>query len=340
MVASPSRSFQRESHSFPKSRNGYRNRCLQRGLGGSLQWNVNRGSLVYGRKSSPYKCFGIKGRNLCSKSFCKTKQDINVLLKMDNRSAVAYVNRMGGTRSETLTDLAKEMWEWALQQNIHIMAIHIPGMTNLRADFASRHWDDPSDWFLRKDLFRELCKIFGPFDIDLFANRLNKQLPAYCSWKPDPEALATDAFTLDWVKWIRPYLFPPFCLIGRCLAQSRVQSATVLIVTPVWQSQPWYAAILQMCIANPVLLPPCKNLLASPQGELHPLTTSNNLQLAAWLVSGDHAAIKVFQRELPPFSCPLGARAQTLVTTAPGVNGIAGVVKGKLIQFRPLWPLS
>ena len=195
----------------------------------------------------------LKAGIFAVKDFAKQKQNINVLLKMDNRSAVAYVNRMGGTRSEILTDLAKEMWEWALQQNIHIMAIHVPGMTNLRADFASRHWDDPSDWFLRKDLFRELCKIFGPFDIDIFANRLNKQLPAYCSWKP--EALATDAFTLDWAKLIRPYLFPPFCLIGRCLAQSRVQSATVLIVTPVWKSQHWYAAILQMCIANPVLLP-------------------------------------------------------------------------------------
>ena len=85
---------------------------------------------------------------------------------------------------------------------------------------------------------------------------------------------------------------------------------------------------------------PLQESISIPQGELHPLTTSNNLQLAAWLVSGYHAAIKVFQRELSPFSCPNGARAQTLVTTAPGVHGIAGVVKGKLIQFRPLWPLS
>ena len=258
MVASPSRSFQRESYSVPKSRNGYRNRCLQRRLGAHYNGMSIRGHWSMAEKGLHKNALELKAGIFAVKAFEKQKQNINVLLKMDNRSAVAYVNRMSGTRSEILTDLAKEMWEWALQQNIHIMAIHIPGMTNLRAD--SRHWDDPSDWFLRKDLFRELCKIFGPFDIDLFANRLNNQLPVYCSWKPDPETLATDAFTLGWAKWIRPYLFPPICLIGRCLAQSRVQSATVLIVTPVWQSHPWYAAILQMCIANPALLPPCRKL--------------------------------------------------------------------------------
>ncbi|KAK3099298.1 hypothetical protein FSP39_002298 [Pinctada imbricata] len=218
------------------------------------------------------------------KAFAKGKSNLNILLKMDNRSSVAYINRMGGTKSDTLSDLAKEIWQWALSKNINISAVHIAGLTNIRADHASRHWEDPSDWALRKDLFRELLRIFGPFEIDLFANRLNRQLPVYCSWKPDPEAVGTDAFTMDWTQMKRPYLFPPFCLIGKCLAKARMQMTTMLIVTPVWQSQPWYPTILRMCIASPILLPPCQNLLTSPQGEPHPLTVNNNLQLAAWLV--------------------------------------------------------
>ena len=33
---------------------------------------------------------------------------------------------------------------------------------------------------------------------DLFATRLNHQLPLYVSWQPDPFAMATDAFQVRW----------------------------------------------------------------------------------------------------------------------------------------------
>ena len=34
------------------------------------------------------------------------------------------------------------------------------------------------------------------------------------------------------------YAFPPFCLIGRCLARVQQDSAEMVLVTPVWQTQP------------------------------------------------------------------------------------------------------
>ena len=34
--------------------------------------------------------------------------------------------------------------------------------------------------------------------IDLFASRLNRQFPIYCSFKPDPDASYIDASTLLW----------------------------------------------------------------------------------------------------------------------------------------------
>ena len=49
--------------------------------------------------------------------------------------------------------------------------------------------------------------IRGPCTIDLFADRLNCQLPRFCSWKPDPMALATDAFQQNWSTG-RNYAFP------------------------------------------------------------------------------------------------------------------------------------
>lgn len=33
----------------------------------------------------------------------------------------------------------------------------------------------------------------GPLEVDLFASHLSRQLPRFYSWRPDPEAEATDA---------------------------------------------------------------------------------------------------------------------------------------------------
>ena len=49
-------------------------------------------------------------------------------------------------------------------------------------------------------VFQQICQSLGPLQIDLFASRLTKQLPHYYSWRPDPEAEATDAFTQNWAQ--------------------------------------------------------------------------------------------------------------------------------------------
>ena len=38
----------------------------------------------------------------------------------------------------------------------------------------------------------------GPLCIDLFVSQTNHQLPEYCSWRPDPTAMAVDAFSVSW----------------------------------------------------------------------------------------------------------------------------------------------
>ena len=50
---------------------------------------------------------------------------------------------------------------------------------------------------LHKEVFRWIMSVLGPCRMDLFASRLNHQLQHYVSWRPDPFAVAADAFTLD-----------------------------------------------------------------------------------------------------------------------------------------------
>ena len=81
-----------------------------------------------------------------------------------------------------------------MQREIWVSASHVPGKSNILADKASRQFHDNTEWMLRQDLFLSITQLWGTPDIDLFAFRLNAQLPCYVSWKPDPGASHTDAF--------------------------------------------------------------------------------------------------------------------------------------------------
>ena len=101
-------------------------------------------------------------------AFCKNNQVTSVLLKTDNTTVVAYVNKIGGTRSLILVQPAKELWGWCLQRKIHLKAQHLPEKLNFNADFLSRHLRDQSDWILDQEIFN---MIDAKLDIDLFATR-------------------------------------------------------------------------------------------------------------------------------------------------------------------------
>ena len=52
------------------------------------------------------------------KAFCKNKTRLHILLKQDNTTAVAYINKIGGTISASCNKLAKDIWNWAKGQDI------------------------------------------------------------------------------------------------------------------------------------------------------------------------------------------------------------------------------
>ena len=158
---------------------------------------------------------------------------------MDNTTAVAYVNHMGGSKSLPCNDLAKEIWEWCANRNITLSATHLPGKQNVIADKESRKFNDRTEWKLNEQAFNKIRHRFGTPDIDLFASRLNYQVPRYVSWKPDPGAEAVDAFSLDWNK-LKFYAFPPFCLVGRCIQKIMQDKAQGILVVPNWTTQAWF----------------------------------------------------------------------------------------------------
>ena len=109
------------------------------------------------------------------------------------------------------------------------------------------------------------------------------------------------------------------------------------IVTPTWQTQPWYVQLLKMSVQPPVLLRQIRHLLKNPQGKNHTLVESGSLRLVVLKVSGKVCKWKEFQAMLPNLSHIQGEKVQQVITNQPEFSGLAGVMKDKLILFKHLW---
>ncbi|CAH3028889.1 unnamed protein product [Porites evermanni] len=134
------------------------------------------------------------------------------------------------------SEYLQEVQWW--KDNLEYRIQGIQGYREYRENRESRVFLDSSDWKLHPGVFNRLHEKWGPPNIDLFASRLSYQLDQFVSWRPDPLAIHTDAFTLDWATF-RGYAFPPFALIGRCLHQIQSQQVShIMFVAPVWPAQP------------------------------------------------------------------------------------------------------
>ena len=131
--------------------------------------------------------------------------------------------------------------------------------------------------------------------------------------------------------------FPPFLLDSKSLTEI-VQNEvyTMIPVVSVWQIQPWYPRIIQLLIANPVIIFHLANLLLNGQKEVHVLVANKTLMLVVWKVSGNSLLIYGYQIRLPVLSQVLEDQVQTQITTRPGKNGLAGVLEKKFIQSNVL----
>lgn len=220
------------------------------------------------------------------KSFASELTDCEVLLRLDNNTAIAYINRAGGVQYPHLSELSRKIWEWCERRKMWLKASYISSAENIDADKASRESNIDGEWELSQFAFRQIENQFGKFAIDLFASRLNKKCKKFYSRFPDPEAEKVDAFTVSW-KLEYFYAFPPFALILRVLRKIINDEATGVLVVPAWFSQPWYPLFTSCLIEPTITFHPSNSLLVSPCREkIHPL--SSHLSLVVGKLSGKH----------------------------------------------------
>lgn len=229
------------------------------------------------------------------KCFANDLFNTEVLLRIDNITAIAYINRMGGVQYEHLNDITRQIWQWCEERHIFIFASYIKSKDNVDADRESRRTNIDTEWELSQVAFRKITDTYGFPEIDLFASRLNAKCFLYVSWKRDPDAYNIDAFTLNWTHYFF-YCFPPFSLILKCLRKIIDDQASGIIVVPYWPSQAWFPLFLELQSSDPIYFSPSNDLLHSPSRTQHPLWRS--LTLVSCHLSGRRFHSNSYHRRL------------------------------------------
>ncbi|KAF0027027.1 hypothetical protein F2P81_019768 [Scophthalmus maximus] len=165
--------------------------------------------------------------------FAPLLRDQHVLVRTDNKTAAAYINRQGGVRSARLLETARSLLLWAHANLCSIRAVYIPGKQNQAADLMSRGGPRQSEWKLNPALVQMLWARFGEAEVDLFASHENAQCALWFSMSAQEEPpLGVDAFSHH--PWPRAllYAFPPIPLIPRLLARVQEEQLSVILVAP------------------------------------------------------------------------------------------------------------
>ena len=97
------------------------------GWGATCKGTRTGGMWTREERQLPINVLELKVAFLALQVFASRETCIHVLLRIDNTTAIAYLNKRGGTHSQRVSDLAAQVWEWCLTRKITLQAEHIPG---------------------------------------------------------------------------------------------------------------------------------------------------------------------------------------------------------------------
>ncbi|XP_015119029.1 uncharacterized protein LOC107042483 [Diachasma alloeum] len=200
----------------------------------------------------------LKAALLGLKCFASSLTSCQILLRIDNTTAIATINKMGSVQFNKLNTESRRLWQWCEERSLWVFASYIQSKENFEADAESRKLPTDTEWELASWAFSRINNSFGPFEVDLFASYLNHKCENYAAWRRDPGAMVIDAFTISWSD-IYFYAFPPFSVISRVLQKILDDEAEGVIVVPYWSTQCWFPLIQMMKTSDPEESSPPEN---------------------------------------------------------------------------------
>ncbi|KXZ57056.1 hypothetical protein GPECTOR_5000g1283 [Gonium pectorale] len=248
-------------------------------IGGWGAWTVLNGELEVARG-------GWDGR---TSTFGSTPQELRAILHAlqsfdgpaglgghavkvitDNLNAANIINK-GAAKADACYEVAVELLWYCVERDIRLQAEWRPRTMNQLADYWSKV-AEPDDWSLLGSAFRRLNRLWGPFDIDLFASHRNHHLPTYYSAYFTPDTAGVDAFRFRWGR--RCWANPPFGLLLRVLHHARECRARLCLIAPLWPTRDWWCFLTEdgrrfaPFVHSAHILGPAADLLQPAQGRL------------------------------------------------------------------------
>ena len=208
-----------------------------------------------------------------------------VSIYSDNITTVANVNFMGSKHTH-LSQLARQIWTIAIQNQISLQVKHIRGIHNLESDQLSR-LPQKYEWTLHPDIFNYIDKKFGKHTIDRFASLNTFQVEKYNSRFLDPLSSGFNALEQnDWHQH-NNYVNPPFRLLPDILRLIIRQKAKATVIAPWWPAMTWFKTLEKLSTTHPIKLPQ-PSLICFPVQNTTPEPCRNTKwRLYAWRIDGD-----------------------------------------------------
>ncbi|XP_040203676.1 uncharacterized protein LOC120935688 [Rana temporaria] len=185
----------------------------------------------------------------------------HVQVRSDNASAVAYVNKQGGTRCVALSAITTRIFRWAETNTLSLSAVFLRGIENSTADFLSRSQLREDEWSLNQEVFHLLVKRWGSPEMDLFVSRENAKTHWFFSRGRGEGARGIDALSQSWRFGIC-YAFPPPALLPLVLRKFQLENTSLILVAPHWPKRAWFSVLKQLTTEPPLFLPLREDLLS------------------------------------------------------------------------------
>lgn len=135
--------------------------------------------------------------------FRPSLRNYHALIKTDNTTVVAYINRQGGTLS---LRLHRPSIRIILLRKAHLLSLHcathVPGILNVGVDLLSTGNLQQGEWRFHPQVVKQIWERYGQESIDLFTLQRKRALPVViraskrhtsgggCTGTPLPEGIA------------------------------------------------------------------------------------------------------------------------------------------------------
>jgi hypothetical protein len=262
-----------------------------------------------------------------------------IALCVDASSAMPYQQNKGG-RIQALSDKMRTQTKLLRERRLTALVYHVQGVKN-PADKPSRDLVGAAEYMLAPEIFDLMNKTWGPFTIDAFAAKWNKQMDPYiCFQRSDSEAVGFDFMSqpLDKIQGYQLHgtiwMFPPPHpnIITEIMRRVQLQELEVVVIIPLWQTA-YIGMAWPMLIDTPNLIAVTRKSLLPPTGYqrwnkskyesvTHMLTSKTWKSLVGLRLSGASKSrgvwIRNWRKRYELFTNPERAKKQASIFKAHG----------------------